>query len=230
MNYRIFTFLTASILFSFSATAGVGQVNHGNVQPVDPDTFKGVTVTPLDEHPVPELLKNQARAEIEQMRRNGYVNAPDGEVGALEAAQNDKKNLKPLSEVLPELGFTPSKTNSVVLDEKSLLGAIAMGGDVEEGRTGLFRLYVVPKMGVVALEEVDHVASGGGVALIEEAINKNVNGSPAIFRAKKSNTGKQLSQLTWATDRKIYTLSTNRALVKDRDIDNFVAIAQSISD
>jgi hypothetical protein len=195
----------------------------------EPAVSTGITILPLDQHPVPDVLKNQAKLELTQMKSRGYVDATEDSVSYLDKAKEDKdKRLKSMTEVAPKLKVSPTNLGSSALGQAVLLGATASGGHTEKGWTGLNRLFVVPKFGLVGLDEVDYIASQGGMAFIKEAINQDVNGFPAILSVKQSRSNKGLTELTWATHQKIYTLSTNRALKNQKDIDEFMALARSI--
>lgn len=196
---------------------------------MEPAVSTGITILPLDQQPVPDVLKNQARLELTQMKNHGYVDATEDAVSSLDKAKEDKdKLLKTMAEVMPKLKVNPANLGSSVLGQAVLLGASASGGHTEEGWTGLSRIFVVPKLGLIGLYEVDFIASQGGVAFIKEAINQDINGSPAILSVKQSQSKKGLTELTWATDQKIYTLSVNRALKSQQSIDEFLALARSI--
>lgn len=110
-----------------------------------------------------------------------------------------------------------------------MLGAVPSGIKTTEGWTAVSRLIVEPKLGLMMLEEIDYVASGGGLTMIKEAINEDINGRPAIFRAKTSHGGKSITELTWATDQKIYTLSSNRS-VKGGALDAMLGFAKNLHD
>ena len=211
--------------------AASGQIaTSADVLPTEPERFLGISVLPLDDHPVPDVLKNQARVEIDQMKNRGFVEATESEVAMLETAKADKARLRPMSEVVPKLRMVPANLGDSVLGRSTVLGAAPNGGYVDDGWTGLMRVMVVPKLGLVGLEEVDFIASGGGLALIKEAVNQDVNGSPAILRVKQSHSRKEMSQITWATSQKIYTLSVNRGLKSERAIEEFVSLARTITD
>lgn len=196
---------------------------------MEPAVPTGITIVPLDQQPVPDVLKNQARLELTQMKDQGYVDATEDSVSSLDKAKEDKdKLLKTMAEVTPKLKVTPANLGSSALGQAVLLGATASGGLTEAGWTGLSRIFVVPKIGLVGLNEVDFIASQGGAAFIKEAINQDVNGLPAILSVKQSRSNKGLTELTWATDQKIYTLSVNRALKSQQSIDEFLALARSI--
>lgn len=196
---------------------------------MEPAVSTGVTILPLDQHPVPDVLKTQARVELTQMKGKGYVDATEEAVSYLDKAKENKdKRLKSMAEVMPKLKIKPANVESSPLGQADFLGATASGGHTEEGWTGLHRIFVVPKLGLVGLDEIDFIASQGGIAFIKEAINQEVNGFPAILSVKQSRSNKGLTELTWATGQKIYTLSTNRALKNQKSIDEFLALARSI--
>ena len=65
--------------------------------------------------------------------------------------------------------------------------------------------------------------------MIKEAINQNINERPAILRLKTDIQGHSITELTWTTDRKIYTLSANRA-VSGAAINAMISFAESLHD
>jgi len=196
---------------------------------VKPSVSMGITILPLEQHPVPDVLKVQAKLELTQMKEKGYIDATEDAVSYLDRAkENQEKRLKSMADVSSKLKIIPASLDASMLGRATLLGASARGGHTEEGWTGLNRIFVVQKLGLIGLKELDFLASEGGMAFIEEAINQDVNGFPAILSVKQSRSKKGLSELTWATDRKIFTLSTNRALKTQQSIDQFIDIARSI--
>ncbi len=196
---------------------------------IEPAVSTGITIVPLDQQAVPQALRHEAKLALIQMKSRGYVDATEDEVSYLDRAKEDKhKRLKPMIDVAPKLKLSPANLGSSSLSQAVLLGATANGGHTAEGWTGLTRIFALPKLGLVGLNEVDYVASKGGMAFIKEAINQSVNGYAAILSVKQSRSGKGLTELTWATDRKIYTLSTNSALKNQTSIDEFMAIARGI--
>jgi len=197
-----------------------------------PPTVPGIVVKALDEQPVPDMLKNMARKEIAQMAERGYVDAPDDAIGYIEKAQqNVGAALKPWPETQGKLKMKPASIQGKEFESAGmrLLGAATSGTLTPEGWTGLTRLFVARGIGVVMLEEIDYVAAGGGLMMIKEAINEDINGRPAILRVKKGQGGKALTELTWATDNKIYTLSTNSA-VQGNPRTAFLDLARQLSD
>lgn len=205
-----------------------------------PPMPSGVVIKSIEVMEMPDILKNQARNEISQMKSLGYVDAPEETISYIDKAiqtlnnsgkspEADKeKGLKPLQEIQPMLKVNPS-----LLPESNekirMLGAAPGGVLTPEGWSSLTRVFVIPKLGTLMLEENDYIASGGGLVMIEEAVNQNINDYPAIFRIKKSQGGKSVTELTWATDRKIYNLSLN-GRVEGAALDDFINLAESIID
>ena len=227
MVVRNITFVAVCSALVVGGSFQLSQAAPGGA--IEPDVPTGITILPLEQHPVPDLLRTQARLEFTQMKERGYVDATEDAVSFLDKAKEDKdKRLKTMVEVAPKLKVSPADMRASPLGQATLLGATESGGYTEEGWTGLDRLFVVPKFGLVGLNEVDYVASQGGIAFIKEAINQDVNGYPAILSVKQSRGNKGLTELTWATDRKIYSLSTNRALKNKQSIDSFMELARSI--
>ena len=50
------------------------------------------------------------------------------------------------------------------------------------------------------------MAEGGGMLIPKGRVNEQVNGVPAVLGIAQSQKGKAMSQLTWATEAKSYTL------------------------
>lgn len=197
-----------------------GNVYAQSIPPMDspPSVSRGVTIEPLENHQVPDILKNQARQEIEQMKTRGYVDVPEDAVSYLDRAKEDKdKILKPWKDARTHLKVVPATVHGTSLEESGVevLGAMPSGNNTAEGWTGVSRLFVAPKLGLMMLEELDYIASGGGLKMIKESINLDIDGRPAIFRIKTAQKGKSITELTWTTERKIYTLSANRVIKGD---------------
>ncbi|KFI22900.1 hypothetical protein [Nitrosococcus oceani] len=236
-------FLSALLFFGFLGclpfmTVSAQTVTNANHPPMT----SGVVVKSIEEMEVPDILKNQARNEIVQMKSLGYVDAPEETISYIdkaiqtlnnngkspEADNNKEKELRPFQEIQPTLKVNPSLLLN--FNEKiQMLGAAPGGALTPEGWSSLTRVFVIPKLGTLMLEENDYIASGGGLTMIEEAVNQDINGHPAIFRIKKSQDGKSVTELTWATDRKIYNLSLNEK-VKGTALDDFISLAESIID
>lgn len=206
----------------------------------DEQSGRGVNILPLAQQSVPDHLKVEARKVIKQMKERGYIDASEAEVSYLDKMQ-EASQFQAMENIAPNLKIVPANVESLPFEGVIFIGATAHG---EDGRTGLTRIFSFPGFGIVGLKEVDYIASQGGITFIEEAINQDVNGLPAIFIVKKSRgrgdmdslsvkkrqdrDSKGLTKLTWATDQKIYTLFINRALTDEKSIHQFMNLARSI--
>ena len=157
--------------------------------PLDqPPMSTSVVIEALDKQPVPDDFKNMARKEIDQMSTQGHVDVPDDAIGQIENAEKNADGaLKPWAEIRSKLKISPASVQGKQFDDAGLkvLGAATGGTLTAEGWTAVSRLFVAPGVGVSMLEEIDYVASGGGLMMIKEVINEDVNGHPAILRIKK---------------------------------------------
>ncbi len=194
-----------------------------------PTVLQGISIKSIKDHPVPDILKNQAKKEIEEMKSKGQIDSSDESISYIDKAVSSistgqNNSVKSIDRISAHLQVTPA-----YIQGAHLLGATPSGVKTESGWTGVNRVFQVPKLGVVMLEEINYVASGGGLVMIEEAINQDINGHPAILRVKNSQSGKSITELTWATDHKIYNLGLNRA-VKGDALTVFLNLAKSIKD
>ncbi|MFT5759226.1 MAG: hypothetical protein ACI9LM_003983 [Alteromonadaceae bacterium] len=206
---------------------------------------------------MPVFLKDIASKQISQMNKNGYYEAEDTsavsyldnalkrtEITLLEDGTLSKQsNLVKLDEnMLKSISFTPSgfekklrymklrgdKYNSLI-GKITLLSVTPSGGKTQSGWTGLDRLYKIEGLGVVALNEWDHITSKGNMNFIEEAMNEEVNGEPAMFSIAKYRN-KYLSELAWSTNTRSYTLSYNGS-AQEKNIKNaLLELAELITD
>lgn len=69
------------------------------------------------------------------------------------------------------------------------------------------RVFTRPDGALLMLHEWDYALDGGGVVIIKELMNERVHQSLARLVTRKTNSGQYFSELTWATDKKYYTLT-----------------------
>jgi hypothetical protein len=83
------------------------------------------------------------------------------------------------------------------------------GGPTRNGPwTDVTRVYQRPDGYPVFLTEFDFVAEGGSVTIMKELINAKVGKSPATLSVQHSSDGRAITELTWETKRKLYSLKT----------------------
>lgn len=218
--------LTMGLLFTLSPGSYTGHVAVFQKEPPMPH---GVVLKALDSLPVPAALKTNAMNEISDMSSKGYVITSEEAVIYLERMK-DTAALQPLNNVQHLLKIKPANLQPTPFAQMKALGAIPSGAYTDKGWTALQRIFQAPGSNLFGLEEIDYAATGGGLLMIKEAVNQDINGFPGILRVKKSNSNRSTTELTWATSKKIYTLSTNRDLTGDATTNEFLALAKSIKE
>lgn len=86
-------------------------------------------------------------------------------------------------------------------------GAIPEGPTKEGPWTSMARVFKRDDSAVVLLREWDFVKDGGGILLIKEMMNTKVANMPARLNVKQSESGAVVSELSWATPKKLFTLT-----------------------
>lgn len=95
------------------------------------------------------------------------------------------------------------------------------------------RVFTRPDGVLLMLHEWDYVQDGGGVVVVQELMNARVRGHLARVVARKTRSGQHFAELTWATERKYYTLTVWDRLAPQGqgpyDRDWLIALAGRIS-
>lgn len=196
-----------------------------------PHIAPGLSVIPMNKIQAPGHIKRLFLRQSKEMKTRGYADATDDEVLGLDddTLKKNKKNIKKFDEVVTDLAISPSDLNNGPFNRGRLIGAVKAGGHTDLGWTGITRFYTFPKLGLVKFDEIDLLATGGGVTVAEELINENINGSPAIFVVKQAVNGKTLTELAWFTQTKMFTLSTTKKMAKgDKFYVSLIDLANSI--
>lgn len=192
---------------------------------------KGLVIESLENQPVPEHLKEMARNEYKQMREQGFADAPEEAVAELDRylLPKNKERLKTMDELRQVLLIQPADLTGTPFAAAEFIGGVTMGVAVEDKWTGIARLFKVRSLGIIKLEEWDFTATDGGIIFAKEFINEDINGIPAILVAKESLSGKTMTEVTWVTDKKVYTLTSSHKLLRnDKKRDEFLALARSL--
>jgi hypothetical protein len=125
------------------------------------------------------------------------------------ARQGEKfvgKRYASLAEIRPRLYADPIAIDRTPLATARFIEAGTAGG-VENGLwTGIARYFDVPGVGLVMLEELDHGIAKASVTMVEEWINADVKGHPAIAKTARTTDGRVLVSVAWMTDRMSYSL------------------------
>jgi hypothetical protein len=124
--------------------------------------------------------------------------------------------------------------STTLLDKYQYEGLIPAGPTLKGPWTSVTRVFRRPDGLVIKLTEWDFVADGGAIVIVDELMNSSVSGIPAYFSAKKSPSGRAITTVEWATDKKQYTLTAedNDKIRGDRRLSDqkwLLKIANSIA-
>lgn len=86
--------------------------------------------------------------------------------------------------------------------------------------TSVVRVFSCSAGETVMLSEWDYVADGGGVTIVKEAMNAMVGKFPAQLSRKRSPSGKVMTELSWATDKKYFTLTVWADVPREESSEN----------
>ncbi|WP_161523519.1 hypothetical protein [Chromobacterium haemolyticum] len=86
-------------------------------------------------------------------------------------------------------------------------GVVPQGPSLRGPWSSFDRVFRRPDGVLIILHEWDFIADGGGVMAVKELMNLKVQGLPARFVVKKSPSGKKVSELTWVSSKKYYTIA-----------------------
>lgn len=211
MHAAFITTISLNVLFS-SALAQTNDNTPGGIH-IPP----GLSIKSIDSMEVPDLIKNISKKQLIEMTGRGYADAQEEEVVVLEryALEDNQKHIKTMAEVIPKLTMQPSELRGTKFDLGVFKGALTSGGHTDNGWTGITRLYQLPQLGLVKLDELDYISSGSGIVVAKEFINEDINGSIAIYLVKQSLSGKSISELTWFTENKMFILSVTGNINRD---------------
>lgn len=194
---------------------------------------QGIAIVSIEDQPIPEEFKEMTRKFKREMDTQGYAVVPEDQVIEIERQLSDehKNKLKQVPELVKKLTFEPTDLDEIPsFKGGKFLGGIEEGGNVDGKWTGLTRLYKIPGLGTVKLEESDYVTAKSGIQLSKELINSDVNGNPAIYTASESASGKALTNIEWVTKNKEYNLSVDQNAAKIKGLkDNLLDLAHSIT-
>ena len=107
------------------------------------------------------------------------------------------------------LTFAAAHVGSTPLGNVSPSLNLPTGSNLAAGWTGSTRIFRIAPSSWVMLEEMDLDAIQANVVILREAINSEVNGSPALLRSTTDAHGPSLTALTWIANGKRYSLKTN---------------------
>lgn len=110
-------------------------------------------------------------------------------------------------EITRNTTFKTSDVAATDLARFTFEGAYPQGPTQAGPWTSLARVFKRDDNVLVILHEWDYIKDGGRVMMVKELMNEQVGRSPARFAVKRSPSGAFVSELTWATQNRFYTLT-----------------------
>jgi hypothetical protein len=120
---------------------------------------------------------------------------------------NYHDRLRQESDVRDNMRVKLSNTETTSLSKYEYEGIMPDGPSREGPWTSIIRVFKRPDGIPIFVSEWDFVADGGSVVIVKELMNTKVDKTPARLIVKKSQDGKNLSELSWASSKKYYTIS-----------------------
>jgi len=157
---------------------------------------------------LPEELQTSIKVELEKSKKNGYDEV--SEQGA-EGITNITNHIVDTSSEIPNIRFVLSKIPDIIVFNYNYIGysfpnASIMEAVASEGTHGTVR-RVFQRLDESHILIVEESTLGSGSAnLIQEFVNAQVFGYPAIYAIKKSSSGKTYAMLNWTIKDYSYNL------------------------
>ncbi len=185
----------------------------------------------LSKEELPPELKAVVEDDIEKSRK-GYEDVSEE---YFEYLDNYRNYLRLENDVLPNLKLTLADLTRTEFEGYNYEGMIPGGPTIPGPWTSVTRVFRRPDGMLIKLTEWDFVADGGAIVIVDEVMNERVSGIPAFSSVKKSPSGRAITTLTWATDKKQYTLiaEDDGSVRGTRKLSNkkwLVKLAESIRD
>ncbi len=107
--------------------------------------------------------------------------------------------LRQESDIRDNIKVKLSSTDATLLSKYEYEGIMPDGPSPSGPWTSIIRVFKRPDGVPIFVSEWDYVADGGAVVIVRELMNTKVDKTPARLIVKKSQDGKNLSELSWAT-------------------------------
>lgn len=120
------------------------------------------------------------------------------------------------------LSFSPMSVSATRLGSARLVAERAAVAKSPSGWTGLTRVYSLGAGQWAILDELDIAASGASVDVVAEAINTDVNGTPASLNIEHGPDGCKVATLAWISGGK-----SIRLMIGSRDHDARAGLLQT---
>lgn len=190
---------------------------------------EGLSIVSYEDQSIPGLFKTITRRIQQEMDEQGYTLASENDVYNIDLAISSPyliSHEKAVDNFISE----PASIEGTPFEDKKIIGGTIGGVNIDGKWTGLTRLFEFEDLGVVELEEDDYITARSSIQFTKELINQDINGNPAVYLVKVSESGKSITTITWITDSKKYSLSMNKNASQDENLkDDFINLARSLT-
>ena len=152
---------------------------------------------------LPPVLRSIAQRDIAAQERGGEIFSDED---FLQRSQYQNR-LQYEGNIASKLKIKLSNIQGTELSRYVYEGVIPNGPTFDGPWTNVTRVFRRQDGVVVMLSEWDYVADGGGVITVKELMTEKVRDVPARLIVLKTPSNKAISELTWATDKKYFTIS-----------------------
>ena len=223
MKYPRIVLICISLIVVGLSSAVLGQVSRPSNPIATGEEKPGhVEVLPAVTGESRSLQEATLRSFIEQQKTLGWIEVDEEKASSVERAFGASSpvvtTMPDVESLLNVLRVVPSSVTGTMLASGRLDGVTTAGGFVDGGWTGLVRLFTLPDVGRVILEEYDYVAAGSHYQIPSETFDSYVNGYPMIYRAFKAPSGKSYTEFVWFTKTKQFRLMVDGLVMKSDDI------------
>lgn len=203
---------------SLVSPAAVLDSMNQNIDLTRLSTKPGVHIVPLDESAFRGPLAIAIRQEIREQAVHGSYAPTTGGVPDLRTSLRTTRassgtriatldrTYRTIKQARPHLRFEPASVAGTILEHADLR-QVATGGEIAAGRwSGVTRLWEIPALGLVQLDESEFRETGGSITLVKEWLNATVGQFPATLKTMRTGAGSTLISVAWVTDTTSYRL------------------------
>lgn len=165
-----------------------------------------VRIYHLDDFPAPAAVRESIAKSVETRKSGPMTVAADRIPVSKEVEKSVRGSQKNEAELRSSLTGIPASLVQTPLAHAELVGTKPSGAFNNGRWSGITRYFRVQGLGLIEFSEDDYVSAGTRLALAEEALDTEVNGTPAMSEAALSSDGRAKASLYWVTPERAYKL------------------------
>src|SRR3972149_8669451 len=145
--------------FVLAATTSNLAVSEVKFMPTEMESvdLQSYSIGTINNQDVPKELKDMAKKQNDELRKNGYYKADYGSLMNVDANANLPK--PPPGASKQKYALKISEPDLSLFPGAKLMFSEAMGGATKDGWTGIARIYNIPGIGNIHFEDVDYILS-----------------------------------------------------------------------